>query len=310
MPWPTPRETWVAVSTPAAVSARAASARLANGTIGSWSPCTSSTGGREAISAGQRLGLEQPPGEADDAGEAAPRRRSPTCSAIIVPWLKPTSTVRSGGDLAAPRRRARRRAGAKAAAAEAARHRLGRAVEPGDRKPLVSHRIVGAALAARSAPGSGCSAGAAPAARRARSGRCRRRRSRAGRPRGCRRSRRRRAARGRSGWSWQAGHAGLAIGVPRVLGATIRTGPQAAGATTTAGPPRDRLVHTFEALIAQYGVAALFLTDDARDARRAAARRERAHRRLRRRGARASSTSAPWWSPPSSPRCSATTSAT
>ena len=25
-------------------------------------------------------------------------RRSPTCSAIIVPWLKPKSTVRSGGD--------------------------------------------------------------------------------------------------------------------------------------------------------------------------------------------------------------------
>ena len=94
MPCATPRETGVATATPAARSPAAASARLANGTTGSWSPCTSSTGGR-AYLAGQPLRLEQPPREADDPRQRR-RRRSPTCSAIIVPWLKPTSTVRSG----------------------------------------------------------------------------------------------------------------------------------------------------------------------------------------------------------------------
>ena len=181
-------------------------------------------------------------------------RRSPTCSAIIVPWLKPTSTVRSGRRLrrhlvepVVERREGRLRL--------PARHRLRRAVEPGDRKPLVAHRVVDAALAARSAPGTGCSAGAAPAARRARSGRCRRRRSRAGTRRGCRRSRRRRAARARSGWSSAVT---LAHGVPRVLG-TIAAARKPPGSDAE-GPRVTGLVHTFETLLAHYGIAALFVT--------------------------------------------------
>ena len=130
----------------------------ATGTIGSSSPCTRSTGGRD-----DDLGREprRAPAAAPRSRRCrrpAPPRRSPTCSAIIVPWLKPKSTVRSGGvvggDPVEPgveQARTRR--------PPASRRRLGRPVEPGDRKPLIAEGLLTQRCGRVRARRSGCPAG-------------------------------------------------------------------------------------------------------------------------------------------------------
>ena len=71
--------------------ASAASGRPRRGTTSSASPWTSSTGGRAGDLAGQGLGGQQRAGVAQDRRPAPHGRRSPACSAIMAPWLKPIS---------------------------------------------------------------------------------------------------------------------------------------------------------------------------------------------------------------------------
>ena len=193
MPCAVPRETWVGVATPAPVSAVGGLAealerhhrvlvavhqqhRRAGGDLG-----------------GERLGLEQPPGEADD-----PAQRLLAAQPDLQRHHRPLAEAEEDRPLrrrsSPPGRRARRRA----AGRPPPRRRAPR--------PRASRRATGSettgipwgcprSAPARSAPGTACSAGAAPAARPGRSGRCRRRRSRAGRRPRCRRRRRRPGAR-------------------------------------------------------------------------------------------------------------------
>ena len=107
-------------------------------------------------------------------------RRRPTCSAIIVPWLKPTSASADGGSLwrasSASRKRCKRRCGLVDAEPALVRipHR--------ERKPLPADRRLPARLRCVRRNESGVRQHLLARRGRYRSGRCRRRRSRGGKP--------------------------------------------------------------------------------------------------------------------------------
>ena len=118
-----------------------ASSISSKGTIWSWSPCSSSTGGFTTASACQQFGHQQPSRKSDNPGNSHGAARRDV-QAIIDPWEKPTSAMASAPRPFVRKPRIQKRIQIVNRRCHArARLRLGRSVEPRDRKPLESERI-------------------------------------------------------------------------------------------------------------------------------------------------------------------------
>ena len=114
MPWPTPADRCHSTGTSSAASVSVAWNSAWTGMRSSRSPWMSRTGGRDLISAASdlRIGIGRQDQQARNSRRSATgaaARRSPTCSAIMVPWLKPTSASAVGGRLRRPSSASRKR---------------------------------------------------------------------------------------------------------------------------------------------------------------------------------------------------------
>ncbi len=146
MPWATPSERCHCTPMPAAASAWPAMNIAWNGITSSRSPWTRRTGGLARAFASRCSGPASAPEKATMA--PGPRaRRNPTCSAIIVPWLKPT---RARSRSVSPRRdsSASRKASRSGPARVTPRH-ISRRIAHGQREPLEARTRPGRSARAR-----------------------------------------------------------------------------------------------------------------------------------------------------------------